>query len=1082
MMFIDNRYISRFIMIKRLLMIFGLLAGVLGVSAQGIKTKTKGWEITYKPLVAVSLKDTLIGKHPADESLESAAALQKEAKDLIVILDVTSSDIRLMTKQRDKTIYLVNKTNDSAFVQHNEHEFHYTPLRVQEDKEDNKILFTKESKNILGYRCYKAFIKTKEEQFSQINIWYTKKLPNAYWPEMAFLKGVPGCVMQIEFTNGQQSAGIIAQNIASKKWTADYFLPATNNNGITNAKKLHRIHGNCDGGSAFQFGFARITKKDTLFQKKINDKVETSSLNSAVEAPPEPGIEKIQSFYIDTMGKRAFDEIIEGAFSDRSHLDASELPAQNDTDLLPKDIVLVRKGQHYGMLTAEGDWILKPEYDSIDTRMRKYWVLKRAGKESLYSKEGLLLPFQFEKVWRMDDNFYNVLQNGRWGVYDRKRKALTVPAIYEDMDFCYGCEVGGDYCFAEKNGKWGVIDFNNKVLLPFEYDHEHWNMRSDNWVTCLYKNGQQLIINLKTGSEKVCPPERATQTDSTQLAQGFVSVRKGDKYGLLNPKGRQILPYEYDFIRYDAARPGTYYLPAPYVQINKNGKWGVADTTGKILIAPVYTSGISLELGEYFICEKKKGEGYSEVLLDKTGKRVLDSDYDKIDLSYTYNDSVPYFELSQKDLYGLYNPATKVLIEPKFSQIDGFLFNIQQRNSVKVAVNDTQGLMDIHSGKMIVPAVFNKIYAQDSMDQALFIVGKESKLGLYSAQKKQLVIPLKYSNLSFTGEDHVLEVNDDNKYGLITSGGKVLVPSRYFEIRTLQKGFYLLTQQDSAYYNTFSFYDRKNSLMRKAPDSTIAIYNDRLAIIKDNGFAKLWRPLENKVIVGDYASGGWPEQIGYFAEGLAVAYKKGRAGVIDTSGKVVIPFNYDGLTSFQNGYALILSDKVGQDNPDFDQNTRDFLNGYKHYGFIDSTGKVVVPAKYDLQWNSSLDEYFNEDYLVLFNGNQWDEAPKMGLAAKNGDIIIAPLYNKVILQQNGPDYVVEKDKKFGLLNEKGQVILPTQFDNISLQENPVYQLKYKISFPVLAEKDGVWQYYNRDGKVIADIKTEKMIPFNPGIY
>lgn len=63
------------------------------------------------------------------------------------------------------------------------------------------------------------------------------------------------------------------------------------------------------------------------------------------------------------------------------------------------------------------------------------------------------------------------------------------------------------------------------------------------------------------------------------------------------------------------------------------------------------------------------------------------------------------------------------------------------------------------------------------------------------------------------------------------------------------------------------------------------------------------------------------------SEGLAMVKRDRKYGFIDQTGKVVIPLNYDWAWSFNEGLAIV------------SQNDK--------YGFIDNTGKVVIPLKYD---------------------------------------------------------------------------------------------------------------------------------------
>ena len=69
------------------------------------------------------------------------------------------------------------------------------------------------------------------------------------------------------------------------------------------------------------------------------------------------------------------------------------------------------------------------------------------------------------------------------------------------------------------------------------------------------------------------------------------------------------------------------------------------------------------------------------------------------------------------------------------------------------------------------------------------------------------------------------------------------------------------------------------------------------------------------------------DDIDCLSEGLARIERDGKYGFIDNTGQVVIPPKYDLAWDFSEGLA-----RVSQ-------------NG--KYGFIDKTGKVVIPLKYD---------------------------------------------------------------------------------------------------------------------------------------
>ena len=66
---------------------------------------------------------------------------------------------------------------------------------------------------------------------------------------------------------------------------------------------------------------------------------------------------------------------------------------------------------------------------------------------------------------------------------------------------------------------------------------------------------------------------------------------------------------------------------------------------------------------------------------------------------------------------------------------------------------------------------------------------------------------------------------------------------------------------------------------------------------------------------------------GDFSEGLAKVKIAGKIGFIDQTGKLVIPAQFVDAEPFSNGMSVV--------------------NIKGKYGFIDKTGKLVIPAKFD---------------------------------------------------------------------------------------------------------------------------------------
>lgn len=441
-----------------------------------------------------------------------------------------------------------------------------------------------------------------------------------------------------------------------------------------------------------------------------------------------------KSWYIDSTGKKAFDQIV-ALYHPAAATAADEeaLPEAQET------MLLVSSAGKTGIVAGNGKWLLPPVYDTIELKWKTCLVLRQQGKMTYADTDGkLLLPLQFEDAGILDDTHFDVKTGGKWGIYSTAENRLLIPAMYESFDYCGGCGRKGDYLFAQKNGKWGIIDFNNNVLMPFEYEHAHAFMRSDNWVQCFKKQGHEVTINLKTKKEYTAPE----YTDMTITGNSLLKAQKNGKYGLINEDGVTIADFIYDDITdaYGETERG------PYLQVTKNGKTGILREDGKVMIAPVYEGDITGS-GDYFII--RVDGNYN--LTDTTGKKLLAKDYTEI----TFMDkrfSAPLVKLKQKALYGFYNPVNRKVVAPAFFDIDRTTVTAPGIELLEVSYQEMYGLYDA-GGEQVLPVAYKKL---DDLVPGLVAVKKETGTGVYDIRKKKMLIPAVYNSISVSSADSSL--------------------------------------------------------------------------------------------------------------------------------------------------------------------------------------------------------------------------------------------------------------------------------------------------------------------------------------
>ena len=199
------------------------------------------------------------------------------------------------------------------------------------------------------------------------------------------------------------------------------------------------------------------------------------------------------------------------------------------------------------------------------------------------------------------------------------------------------------------------------------------------------------------------------------------------------------------------------------------------------------------------------------------------------------------------------------------------------------------------------------------------------------------------------------------------------------------------------------------------------------------------------------------DDVGPFSEGLAAINRGGKWGYINKTGTIVIEPVYRSAWAFQEGFARVLPFE-GNDlfiNPsgrtlrsDEWAAADDFSEGKARvrvgnsYGYIDSSGTIIIQPVYSRGWNFS-----HGSCVVEFQ-------ERLGLIDASGNYILAPEYNKlkkvandsiIIGLKNNGSFVFDHNGKL-LDQNPDAVITDSDGINISVREGNKMYLK-KIGDP-----------------------------------
>ena len=176
--------------------------------------------------------------------------------------------------------------------------------------------------------------------------------------------------------------------------------------------------------------------------------------------------------------------------------------------------------------------------------------------------------------------------------------------------------------------------------------------------------------------------------------------------------------------------------------------------------------------------------------------------------------------------------------------------------------------------------------------------------------------------------------------------------------------------------------------------------------------------------------------------------KDGLWGFIDRSGTEIVPLIYDFTTYIGDGFGLV-------------------QKGEKT-GFVDKTGKLIVPVEYEYDGAS----YLSNGIFALRKGWFW------GIIDISGKELAPFIYDEIGLYSEGMVMVV-LDGKVGFVNTMGGQDIPPQYDIV---EGPCGCWSFVFSGGLAAVSlDGKWGYIRTDGSVAIAFLYEGAEMFSEGL-
>lgn len=747
----------------------------------------------------------------------------------------------------------------------------------------------------------------------------------------------------------------------------------------------------------------------------------------------------------------------------------------------------IQKAHKYGAINSNGKLLFSPQYDSL--ALHHYGYIETV----LHNKKGLL------------DTLGNTI----------------LPPIYDNINL-----ESKDFIKVVKKSKIGAADSLGQVFIEPKWNH----------ITPIYRH----LYKLENDTSFVLFNRNTRQTyaigdysDFKPLStnSSFLLVFKEKKVGLISETGQEILPPEYDEIRYF----GNFF------KIKISNKWGLASRTGQVLITPDYDH-LSIFQNNVAQVTKNGLQG----LVNRQGKEIAPTVYTKIKID--------------GNSLKLYRGEAMTLAEIDNQGNIAETASFKKVKSIKIRSNNSTPYVQNAPSGSLTPMTIDT--AQMKGNSWFFDAGVQ-RWGLMNNESGEELIPPLYvdvspkNDLGFTLVEYRAPKSDESRYGLVDhQAGKPLTKPNFKKIFVDD---FKVSQTARCLILTGSkgLMTRNGSLLVHGVNY-IGSFNNGLA--RTNFFGKLYveEHQKDEPDLGSYLNyieewhgtglmyNEFKRSPRFVGKKAVLRCKNCKWGFIDSIGRTIIKPIYDFSYDFVNGTAIVKKgDKwgvigtAGEVLLDFKYDHISYLPHSNHqlfevkinatrYGVIDHKGNVTVDVRYHKVGE------FKEGRVAMQCGGKWTFANESGehisdcifgrvqdfsegLAAvrhkgkwgyinPSGDMVIAPKYSKAGNFTSGLAWVMYKGK-YGYIDQNGSfVIAPEYLKSADFQENiaivssqgkmgvidrrgkfviaPQYQAIEtfgKNGLAAVRYKSGKWGLINRKGEKVLSGKYSKIESFSEGL-
>ena len=260
--------------------------------------------------------------------------------------------------------------------------------------------------------------------------------------------------------------------------------------------------------------------------------------------------EQVFTYALEAKDKGIATEDVKNMYLECFHMTRVLQDSLDEAQSFLGNIALVKMGGLYGYISENGLFTISPRYQGATAMMSGNAAVDDGTEWYMINNKGYKVARSSEPVDSMSflsGGWIRVSQNGKYGYINT---GMKVP---DNLPFDYASIFKNGVAAVRKGDKWALTSNSGEMITDYIFD----DVILDEYEACI--NG------------------------------GVIIAKQNGSYYFYNAQGERISSTGFDdAVAFCGSQPAAVCL---------NGKWGFADTTGKIVIEPKYENAGSFNIG-----------------------------------------------------------------------------------------------------------------------------------------------------------------------------------------------------------------------------------------------------------------------------------------------------------------------------------------------------------------------------------------------------------------------------------------------------------------------------------------------------